>query len=47
MANQAGKRLKCQSCGVEIVVTKPADSTLSCCAGDMDMLEPKKTASAD
>jgi hypothetical protein len=44
---KVGKRYRCDGCGTEVLVTKPADSTLSCCAGDMDMLEPKKTASAD
>jgi hypothetical protein len=47
MAIQVGKRYRCDSCNTEVLVTKPADTTLSCCGGDMPMLEPKKTGSAD
>jgi desulfoferrodoxin-like iron-binding protein len=37
MANQAGKRLKCQSCGVEIVVTKGGEGTVICCGQPMGL----------
>lgn len=42
-----GKRYQCEGCGTVVLVTKPSDKTLSCCAGDMTMVAPKKTASAD
>jgi hypothetical protein len=47
MAIQVGKRYRCASCNTEVLVTKPSDTTLSCCDADMPLLEPKKTASAD
>ncbi len=47
MALKVGKRYKCESCGTEVLVTKPSQSDLTCCAAVMEQLEPKKTASAD
>lgn len=47
MALKVGKRYQCDGCGTEVLVTKPSDSDLSCCTGEMQALEPKKTASAD
>ncbi|MDP1818301.1 MAG: hypothetical protein Q8K58_00220 [Acidimicrobiales bacterium] len=44
---KVGKRYRCEGCGTEVLVTKATDSALACCTGDMQMLEPKKTASAD
>lgn len=44
---KVGKRYQCGGCGTEVLVTKATDTALSCCAGEMQMLEPKKTASAD
>lgn len=34
--NQAGKRMKCEVCGAELVVTKGGDGTLQC--DDVDMV---------
>lgn len=34
--NQAGKRMKCEICGAELVVTKAGDGTLQC--DDVDMV---------
>jgi desulfoferrodoxin-like iron-binding protein len=45
--NQVGKRYKCAECGSEVLVTKPGDGTLQCCGEAMDLMVPKKTASAD
>ena len=45
--NQVGKRYKCADCGTEILVTKSGDGSLRCCRADMELLVPKKTASAD
>lgn len=39
MANhKVGIRLRCERCGAECVVTKPADSDLSCCGQSLDSL---------
>lgn len=35
MTNQAGKRLKCDACGAEIVVTKGGDGTVEHCGKQM------------
>ncbi len=45
--NQVGKRFKCETCGSEVLVTKPGDGELQCCTAVMVLVEPKKTASAD
>ncbi|MDA8438040.1 MAG: hypothetical protein M0Z51_04135 [Propionibacterium sp.] len=47
MALKIGKRYRCEQCGTEVLVTKSSDSDLACCAGAMQQLTPKKTASAD
>ena len=47
MPIQVGKRYRCEGCSTEVLVTKPSDTTLSCCGQDMPTLEPKKTGSAD
>ena len=33
--NQAGTRLKCATCGGEIVVTKAGEGTVGCCGSTM------------
>jgi desulfoferrodoxin-like iron-binding protein len=35
MANKAGKRMKCESCGAEVVVTKSGDGEVLCCSQPM------------
>jgi hypothetical protein len=47
MTLQTGKRYACETCGTETLVTKPSEGTLSCCDRPMELLAPKKTASAD
>jgi desulfoferrodoxin-like iron-binding protein len=47
MALKLGKRYSCGTCGTEVLVTKPGEGDLACCDGTMEVLEPKKTASAD
>lgn len=44
---QVGKRFKCSSCGAEVLVTKGGTGDLQCCDAPMELLQPKKTASAD
>jgi desulfoferrodoxin-like iron-binding protein len=45
--NQVGKRFKCESCGTEALITKPGGGEISCCNAPMELIVPKKTASAD
>ncbi|HEX5365529.1 MAG TPA: hypothetical protein VFW63_02545 [Acidimicrobiales bacterium] len=47
MALKVGKRYRCEQCGTEVLVTKPSPGDLVCCRGEMEQLQPKKTASAD
>jgi hypothetical protein len=47
MTLQTGKRYACEKCGTESLVTKASDGTLKCCDQEMELLAPKKTASAD
>lgn len=35
--NQAGKRMKCDVCGAEVVVTKGGEGTLQCHGQDMTL----------
>jgi hypothetical protein len=44
---QVGKRYKCDECGTEALVTKPSQGQLNCCDTEMQLQQPKKTASAD
>jgi desulfoferrodoxin-like iron-binding protein len=44
---QVGKRYHCDSCGTELLVTKPSSGELSCCSAPMEQVKPKQTASAD
>lgn len=44
---KVGKRYRCEGCGSEVLVTKATDTVLGCCSAEMQLLEPKKTASAD
>jgi len=45
--NQVGKRFKCATCGSEVLVTKGGEGELACCKAEMELVTPKKTASAD
>ncbi len=44
---QVGKRHRCEVCGIEVLVTKASDGTLSCHGQEMPQLQPKQAASAD
>ena len=35
MGNDSGKRLKCEVCGLEVVVTKGGDGQVQCCGQPM------------
>jgi desulfoferrodoxin-like iron-binding protein len=47
MALQVGKRYRCETCGSEVLVTKPGSGELSCCDQAMQLLQPKTTPSSD
>lgn len=47
MANQLGKRLKCETCGTEVLCTKAGEGTVSCCGKDMGIQQPKALPSSD
>jgi desulfoferrodoxin-like iron-binding protein len=36
MANQIGKRYRCDKCGTEFIVTKAGEGTVQCCAQPME-----------
>lgn len=42
MANTAGKRYFCETCGAEYIVTKSGEGTMVCCGKPMT-LKVKKT----
>lgn len=44
---QVGKRYRCDECGSEALVTKASQGGLTCCEAEMQLQQPKKTASAD
>jgi len=35
MANQVGKRYRCEKCGTELIVTRPGDGQVKCCGQPM------------
>ncbi len=45
--NQVGKRFRCDECGSEALITKGGEGELHCCGSAMQLVVPKKTASAD
>lgn len=46
-ALQVGKRYKAETSGIEVLVTKKGEGQLTCDGEPMELLQPKKTASAD
>lgn len=47
MANQLGKRYRCQSCGTEILCTKTSEGVVTCCDHEMEIQEPRAIPSSD
>ena len=47
MANQLGKRLTCEKCGAQVLVTKAGAGEVSCCGQPMKIVEPKPLPSSD
>jgi Desulfoferrodoxin, N-terminal domain len=47
MANQLGKRFKCDNCATEILCIKPGEGEVECCGQPMKLMQPKVLPSAD
>jgi desulfoferrodoxin-like iron-binding protein len=47
MANQLGKRFKCETCGTEVLCIKSGNGDAHCCGAPMKLMEPKVLPSAD
>lgn len=42
-----GKRFKCETTGIQVLVVKPGPASLECNGAPMVLQEPKKTKAAD
>lgn len=47
MANQLGKRFKCEVCGTEVMCTKAGPGTITCDGKEMALQQPKALPSSD
>jgi len=47
VANQLGKRYRCQSCGSEVLCTKQGEGAVICCDQEMIAQEPRPLPSSD
>jgi desulfoferrodoxin-like iron-binding protein len=47
MANQLGKRFKCEACGSEVLCTKAGEGAVVCCGKEMELQKPKALPSSD
>ena len=47
MANQLGKRFKCEVCGSEALCTKAGGGSVACCGKEMELQKPKALPSSD
>ena len=47
MANQLGKRYKCETCGTEVLCTQAGDGAINCCDKEMQVQQPKQIPSSD
>ena len=47
MANQLGKRYRCQICGTEVLCTKAGEGPVVCCGQEMEVQEPRPIPSSD
>jgi desulfoferrodoxin len=47
MANQLGKRYKCETCGTEALCTRNGDGIIFCCEKEMTMVQPRPLPSSD
>jgi len=47
MANQLGKRYRCDVCSTEVLCTKQGDGAVSCCGKEMEEQQPRPLPSSD
>jgi hypothetical protein len=47
MANQLGKRFKCEVCGTEVLCTKAGAGAVTCDGKEMELQKPKALPSSD
>ena len=47
MANQLGKRYRCQVCSTEALCTKAGEGTITCDGQQMEAQEPRTLPSSD
>jgi len=47
VANQLGKRYRCQKCGTEALCTKAGDGQVTCCGQEMEVQEARPIPSSD
>ena len=47
MANQLGRRYRCDECGTVVLCTKAGEGTAQCHGKDMEVQEPRKLPSSD
>jgi len=47
MANQLGKRLQCNECGLEVLCTKEGEGTVQCCGNNMEIKKSASLPTAD
>ena len=47
MASLLGKRYRCETCGTEVLCTKPGEGVAVCCGNNMVEQQPKPLPSSD
>ena len=47
MANQLGKRFRCEACGSEVLCVKAGEGTIICCDQEMTLQQPRPLPSSD
>ncbi|MBI2865568.1 MAG: desulfoferrodoxin [Chloroflexi bacterium] len=47
MANELGKRFRCDNCGTEVLCTKAGGGAVTCCDKEMELQKPKPLPSSD
>ncbi len=47
MANQLGKRYRCEECGTMVLCTKAGEGSIQCHDTTMEVQEPRKLPSSD
>jgi hypothetical protein len=47
MANKLGKRLHCETCGAQVLITKGGEGEVCCCGKPMKEAQAKSLPSAD